>query len=224
MPGMELEFCGAASAGFGDCCARAAPKQKAASAAMAAKSTMARVGILVRALIAASLIRLREARRNYFGAKAAMRETSTDRRREPQRLKPSFFRSLTARLKACPDECAKRQRRSLVDDALRTAAEQDAVLRMPILVGLAGEEARVAGPPLGVLHEYSWAGRHGACPAHRAAGHDETREDAKSCGAENWMRGWQFNCRVALISHYAPRTLDGGSQMCKLHFLLWRHS
>jgi hypothetical protein len=49
-----------------------------------------------------------------------------------------------------------------------------------------GVEARVAGPPLGVRPEYSSAGRNGACPARRGAGHDdETREDAKSCGAEN---------------------------------------
>jgi len=68
---------------------------------------------------------------------------------------------------------------------LRTAKEHDAVLRVPILAGLAGEEARVAGPPLGVRPDYCWAGRQGACPARRCAGHDdETREDAKSCGAK----------------------------------------
>jgi hypothetical protein len=49
-----------------------------------------------------------------------------------------------------------------------------------------GVEARVARPPLGVHREYSSAKRHGACPARRGASHDgETREDAKSCGAEN---------------------------------------
>src|SRR5277367_4686171 len=76
MPGMELEFCGAAPCcGVEDCCARAAVVAPKSAKAAAAKSMAARVRVLVRVLISASLITLREAQREYFGAKRAMRET-----------------------------------------------------------------------------------------------------------------------------------------------------
>jgi hypothetical protein len=72
--------------------------------------------------------------------------------------------------------------------------------------------------------------------APRSGHDDETPADAKSCGAgnadsrtstcgvpavatiESDRRHWQITCYGGTISLYAPRTLDGDSEMCKLRF------
>ena len=82
--------------------------------------------------------------------------------------------------------------------------------------GRTAEEARVAGPPLGVHTEYNSAGRHGACPARRVPAilmkHRQMRKVAapKSLAQgpvltvaadDNDARHWQQSCNESTILH-----------------------